>query len=333
MTTTWRAGVDPHELPQALDPEAEREVLAGTAAGWPTGPLLGGRLDADRTRQWAGLLEAQAAHDAGSAAMSWASGAAWTAWTDAGSGRTPADDDGEAWLGWPAFHGLGEQLWPELDAQGSLRGHVQWVLLPPAAGEMVVPVRTRERGHVLARVDLSHPAVSIGARVHAAGLPGVRLHDIELHGVAARQLGQVMVEQAQAGWARGWEPGAAALLCGVARASLGQAWSSRSAMRQAGPVAWAMWQRHWEQQCEQLVRMRGGLQALLTMSGTPSAQAWAAQALRLQTGEAARALVEDVLAGMPDVNAAAIARAAACVGDAHLLHQLGGSPGWRRHGG
>jgi acyl-CoA dehydrogenase len=320
------------------------------------------------------VLEALSASQASAAATVYASAAAHLALRASGiepSRLAGMPDLASDWLAWPAFHALDEQLWPSVDAQGYLRGqvdlllggaHARWAVLPVLAGPQggmsqtaqVVPAGASAQAAqgrtgsepaasqpiALALVDLAHPAVMRGAAVHALGLPGSGLADVEFGGVPCVILstqGGAVFAQVSAQLA----PARIALHAGLARGSLSAAQQHATMRRQGGGslLGWPEVQRLLSGMHERLAVVQGLLLAALTEASphSPSPQDERACQTRaayaaLHAGSLACELSNDGLQLMGASGYVASHPQAQRLCDAHHLHGLGGGVAWQRQG-
>ncbi|MBI5924649.1 MAG: acyl-CoA/acyl-ACP dehydrogenase [Aquabacterium sp.] len=231
------------------------------------------------------VLEALSAVDASMAAAVYGSAAAHLALrhSDGGADQLQLRRElaGE-WLAWPAFHGLHDQLWPAVDAQGYLRGQVDMLMLGGYARWAVLPVQGRDQLMHLAVVDLTHPAVIRGERLLTLGLSSCSINDVELGGVPCEIIKGALTPALFRRLSGLLAPAAMAMLCGVSRASLQQALAHASSRQQGGGnlLGWGEVRRLLSAMQERLSVMQGALQA--AMSGALPADA--AQFAALQVG-------------------------------------------------
>lgn len=215
------------------------------------------------------VLEALSAVDAGMAAAVYGSAAAHLAlrYGDTSAEHAPLMRElaGE-WLAWPAFHGLHDQLWPAVDAQGYLRGQIDMLVLGSHVRWAVLPVQGRDQAMQLAVVDLTHPAVIRGERLLTLGLNNCGINDVEFGGVPCEILKGELAPSLFRRLSGLLSPAVMAMLCGVSRASLQDGLAHAASRQQGGGslLGWGEVRRILSLMQERLSAMQGVLQAAMS---------------------------------------------------------------------
>jgi alkylation response protein AidB-like acyl-CoA dehydrogenase len=276
------------------------------------------------------VLEALGARQTGAATMMLASAMAHDvlrAVAPPGGGLPIQQELAGQWLAWPAFHGLHDQLWPAVDAQGYLRGQVDMLVLGGQARWAVLPVQGRDQRMQLAVVDLGHPAVIRSEPVRTLGLSDGDITDVEFGGVpceilpgTARGLYPVLTAR--------WAAPVLALQSGVARGALEDAIAHAQARRQGGGslLGWGEVRRLLAGMVSNLKVMQGLLRASLDEPATSRSALFQV----LHAGELACRLTSDALQVHGGEGYRRHSAPARRLCDARQLHGLLGLVAWRR---
>jgi alkylation response protein AidB-like acyl-CoA dehydrogenase len=277
------------------------------------------------------VLEALSAVDAGMAAAVYGSAAAHLALRhgDVSAEHAPLMRElaGE-WLAWPAFHGIHDQLWPAVDAQGYLRGQIDMLMLGTHARWAVLPVQGRDQLMQLAVVDLTHPAVIRGERVLTLGLARCGISDVEFGGVPCEILKGDLASALFRRLSNLLAPAVMAMLCGLSRASLHDALVHTAARQQGGGSlqGWGEVRRILSLMQERLSVMQGSLQAAM-VGALPGN---GAEFALLHLGTQACELAVDGVQLMGGEGFQSHSPQAKRMKDARQLQSLLGAVAWRR---
>lgn len=236
-------------------------------------------------------------------------------------------DDGGQYLAWPAFHGLHDQLWPAVDAQGYLRGQVDMLVSGGQARWALLPVQGRDQRMQIAVVDLSHPAVIRSERLLTLGLHQCDICDVEFGGVPC----EILPGSARALFPRlndAMAPAVMALMCGVARGALEEALAHSQFRRQGGGslMGWGEVRRLVSLMQERLHVMQGLL--LASLSGVQRAGSASYQVLHC--GDLACALTLDAAQVLGGEGYRRDQAPAQRLCDARQIQGLMGHVAWRR---
>lgn len=340
----FKCRVRPERGVRVFEREDEACVWPGLHPAWPTDQ---GRAASTVPDAWAGqldglpwadlsgldlcqVLEGLGAQQASAGAMVLSSAMAHQVLRLCEPGaatRVLQQDVAGQWLAWPAFHGLHDQLWPALDAQGYLRGQVDMLVLGGQARWAVLPVQGREQHMQMAVVDLDHPAVIRGAPLRTLGLKGGDIVDVEFGGVPC----EILPGSAKALYpllTAHMAPAVMALQCGLARAAVQDAIRHAQTRQQGGGslLGWGEVRRLLSLLVERLKTMQG----LLAASLSPWQQPDAAPFQLLQCGELACSLTVDAVQILGGEGYRQRHAQAQRLCDARQLHGVLGHVAWRR---